>query len=186
MARQLRAAGQAVALLAVIDGDAPAASRPRVRPTPAAIVRSLTNAMSWIVDDLTAPGSGVFLERLGRKGRRARHRVARRVPGLQRNLSHDIRDELGASRMPESSVPWLLALNSALSSFLPERYSGTVSLFRARTSSSSSPSSATAAGRQLAARVDVHVVKGNHLSILRDPIVARLAEVLDQGLQLVD
>ena len=33
----------------------------------------------------------------------------------------------------------------------------------------------------LAARVDVHVVKGNHLSILRDPIVARLAESARPG-----
>jgi thioesterase domain-containing protein len=63
--------------------------------------------------------------------------------------------------------------------YCPRPYPGRLTLFRARTSGLFQHVVRDRGWRALAETVDIDVVKGNHLSILREPAVRRLAEAIE-------
>jgi len=114
MARQLRASGEKVALLAIIDGDAPASVRITGTWTPAGVGRFVRNLGFWFFDDLLQTTPHSVCTRLGSKIRLFRDRLTASGPTAR---SADIRDALGVPDMHERNIPWLEAFSDAMGKY---------------------------------------------------------------------
>jgi amino acid adenylation domain-containing protein len=184
MAQQLRAAGEEIELLGIIDGDAPAPMTRTDRRTARDVVRWMINVGAWIVDDLLVSD----LEDLKLRSRSKLKLIARRLGLSGRRTSStegakpDIRDELGVPELTAQQIPWLEAYADAMRGYQPDPYKGRVTLFRARTFGLRQRVVRDRGWGRLADFVDVQVIKGNHASILRDPAVRHLAAAIDDCL----
>ena len=182
MARQLVAAGERVGSLVVIDGDGPQwSSKPRGW-TASGAVRGVRNAGYWIADDFVPSAVGRWRgghDPVGHVVRGAR----RRIRQLARRASHDdVRDRLGVSGMPDWSVPWLEAYADAIARYRPHCYHGRLTLIRARTFGLFRPVLHDRGWTPFATDVDVLVMKGDHASIVREPLAATLAQLIEKCL----
>jgi len=72
----------------------------------------------------------------------------------------------------------------ALSQYSPSSYPGKVDLFLAEKRAKTEPKDQLGGWRDLAAELEVHIVPGDHFSIVREPDVIPLASMLGQQLQL--
>jgi thioesterase domain-containing protein len=179
--QQLLAGGKHVALLAIIDAQAPQPCTRRLRFTPAEALRFAKNMAWWIVDDLLASNAADLLVRTRSKARLLRA-WTRRIIHRSREQG-DIRDRLGTPRLPERYVPWLEAYLDARERYRPQPYRGRIVLLRARTR----PLFGNLArdngwGAIAQGRVDVRVIAGDHGNILREPRVRLLAEALTNAM----
>ena len=178
MAQQLRAAGEEVALLALIDCSAPRTRRSGWL-TPSSIVHLVRNTAYWFQDDdffrdgLT-PAIGRLKSRLLRERQRLRNALRGDAP------VEDVRHALGLWTFPEDSREFLAALRAALRSYAPKPYSGAVMVIRARTRrlGSLTPPREDLGWRSLADGVHTRMVPGAHDTIVREPRVRELAAVL--------
>lgn len=170
MAQQLRAAGEAVALLAIID-TAPVGVPVSRQSVLRRIARQIANIPAWIRDDAMSSPPADLLQR-----------VRRRASVLARRLRHGgtspltVRDVVN---FPERSGRWeqfVQAHFRAMRAYRATRYDDRVTLFRARTHPLTWLNDTEAAWRQIARDVDVHVASGTHFSIVREPNVRMLAE----------
>lgn len=177
MARQLRASGQDVALLAMIDTEAPAVGGGFGWREPGFVGAYLRNLASWIVDDefLRSPTADK-IERLRSKGRLLRDRVRSFV---RSGAAPDIRDVLGVWRFPERHRAFLETHSRALANYEPHEYDGPITLIRARTVSLATvPPYDLGWSRLARGPLDVCVVPGAHDNILTEPRVEQLAAQL--------
>ena len=130
MAQQLLAAGDQVALLALIDCPAPRPSR-KDWPTPS-IAHLVKNAAYWLQDDdFFRDGPSVAIGRL--KSRLLRERDRFRGALRRGGAEADIRHALGLWAFPEGSREFLAALRRTLSGYVPKPYAGVVTVIRSRT-----------------------------------------------------
>jgi thioesterase domain-containing protein len=178
MAQQLRAQGEDVALLAMIDGEAP---EPPDRVTPGTLPRAaayVRNLASWIVDDdFFRSHPADQLARLQSKGRVLRATLAALV--TRRAADVDIRDALGVWRFPDRHREFLEAHAQALANYTAHEYLGPITLIRARTLPFASVCADDLGWRRLAkGGLEIRVIHGAHDNILTEPRVRGLAAQL--------
>ena len=132
MAQQLRAQGEEVALLAMIDGEAPESGNRADRWTLRHLTSYLGNLASWVVDDdffRSAP-----VDQIARVRSRARMFRARIMSLASRGSTEvDIRDVLGVWKFPDRHRAFLEAHANALATYTAREYLGPITLIRART-----------------------------------------------------
>jgi amino acid adenylation domain-containing protein len=180
MAQQLRAAGEDVALLAMLDAPAPGSREAGL--TPATAWRLLKNAAYWPVDDQ--------FFRMGWPAQRARVRAKfkamqtriRRRRSAQDSETGDVRDRLGLWAMPASARDYLERYVEMTRAYRPQPYDGAITLLRARTLSLGFRGAPDLGWRTLAQGVTLRVIPGAHDTILQEPGVRRLAAALVERL----
>jgi thioesterase domain-containing protein len=184
MARQLSAAGERVALLAVLDEPAPHRARGwRWGPRPAA--RFLGNLPRWLLDYLTQRSPGQILLDGWRAGRRALKRalgLVGRLRGLEpARASFD--EAYSGVEVPESFRGIWEANYRAEMAYRPGPYAGRLTLLRARVQPLLGPHEPTLGWGALArGGVDIRRVPGNHVTLLKEPHLKALAEQLQKAL----
>jgi thioesterase domain-containing protein/acyl carrier protein len=184
IAQQLRAAGQEVSLLAMIDCSAPGGAR-RSHEWPTALFHLFKNAAYWMVDDdFLNAGLGAASGRLRSKAItwRARLRGA-----LNRGTPEDVdvRHALGLWHYPDNARDFLEAFHRALTTYQPRPYDGTVTVIRSRTRRlvAFAPMNPDLGWQRLASGgVHTRLVPGAHDTIIREPRVRKLADALSQSL----
>lgn len=181
MAQRLLAAGEEVALLAVIDtapwstGDGSVAARLR------GLWSILANVPFWIRHDLLESRPAEVLGRLGRhlqlRWRRLRSLLAGRREGV-----HRVADVVDLEQIPKANHEFMELHYRAYREYRPDFYPGRVTLFKARASPLFFTGSSPKLWHRLAREVAVRRIPGNHLSMLREPRVRLFAEALEASL----
>jgi thioesterase domain-containing protein len=168
MACQLQAQGERMALLAVLDGYAPASVRTHGSPTdPRDVVRFARNVPYWLGD----------YAHLGYKPLLARvRRYARRIQRANLAQPEDALDDTSALTADARTL--ITCHMRALRAYRPERYEGRLSLFRVRRLSLLRAHDPTMGWGQLASGVELHFLSGSHHNILEAPHVQSLAAQL--------
>jgi aspartate racemase len=175
MARQLRATGQDIGLLAMIDSWCPGRS-------PAPLRRRLgrQGKMVWRL--------------VAQNVRRLAALDAHAVPGFLRQRAENIVVRLigtpayrWSQRLQRPVLPLFRQLPRALAQaakcYRPPIYPGSVTVFRARPPDARPPVSTLGWSRVAMGGVEVHDVPGEHLSIMHEPHVEELANQLRGCLQ---
>jgi thioesterase domain-containing protein len=187
MARQLRAAGEDVGLVAVIDYWLVDTIDRRLHVRVADFLRNLPR---WIQDDLVRVSPATVWGRvksagriLSAKWRRALTRSARSDAGP----SIDIRDRLGMWRFPDYQVAALERAFKMFQEYKPQPYDGDILLIRARTLPLFPVRVAPDMGWRsiVSGTVTIRDVAGSHETILQEPLVAGVAEVLREQVDRV-
>lgn len=185
VARQLRAAGERVALLALLDSGVAATQEESASPTSWRATLSGIGARVWrIATAVVAGREGPRGSYLQRRWRRVRSRLETRR-WRRRNEYASLASRIAAGeRLP---IPEMLrhvrqANLLAYQHYRPSFYDGEVTLFYA---TQRDTADSIAAWRALAASVDVRPVPGNHTTILEEPNVRTLARELDAVLARV-
>jgi amino acid adenylation domain-containing protein len=173
MARRLRAEGEQVEMLALLDTGSPASRRPAGELSDEEVFAGLARDLA------------------GLSGRRLNL-----DPERLRGLSPEERlRELQATGVlpPDLDLPDLLELLelfqghlAALRDYRPRLYDGPIVLFRARGSLPPETVDPTLGWGALAREVDLHLLEGHHYSILRGPEVEALAAGLRRRLDAAD
>lgn len=187
VARQLREAGHEVGLLAVLDHPAPGSSYSSVRGllTP--------RGLATLLGETLPARMGRFVA-IPRREKLPRLKVAAVAEfwAARRSMERLLRKRKGDGAPSRRPPPWFRDLlrqipepqrvefqrhRDALARYAPASYEGRVTLFRVRGHALWSSQDAAKGWRQLArGGVDVVVLPGNHISIMRPPIVERLAD----------
>ena len=179
MAQQLQADGARVGLVVVIDHALPGVT------ARFDVTEFLRNVPYWVMDD--------FLRATGEElAARARGKVKRLfdlsagVFQREARLRSDIRDALGMWNAPDSKIEWIQGFYEQYLAYKPQRYTGAVTIMRARAQPLLSPHRPPEFGwGKLAVKgVRVHRIPGSHANILQDPWVQRIAAHLQADLDL--
>ena len=179
MARQLRRLGEEVALLAMIDCSAPGRPRPSLLSA-AHWLQIPKKTAYWVMDD------DFFRDGVSAAWGRVRSKVtwwrqARRVRHGAAAPEVDIRHALGLWRYPDASREFLAVLHRALRSYQPPPYAGSIAVIRARSRkllARALPEPDLGWRRFVTGPVWTAVVAGAHDTIVREPRVRQLADVL--------
>ena len=179
MARQLRARGRAISLLAIFD-QAPTEPQPTIPFGTRWLIEFLRNLPYWFTDDFQRSPRGEMIGRLRVKVRMYSAEMRRAFARSgQRTARHDIRDVLGMWRAPDESLRRLEVEYEALTTYVPQVYGGRITLFRARAGPLFHFFPPDMGWTNLAAGgVDVRVVPGSHTTMLAAPYVRVVAEQL--------
>jgi UDP-N-acetylmuramate:L-alanyl-gamma-D-glutamyl-meso-diaminopimelate ligase len=185
-ARQLREAGHEVGLLAIVDHPAPTGSYASVRGllTPRGLATLLRETLPARTSRFVAIPrreklarlkstaryelwvAGGALEGLVRRRKRGRAATPRLAPWFRETLR----------QMPEARRNRLLRHREALARYVPGPYDGRVTLFRVRGNEIFSSQDPQKGWREIAhGGVDVIVIPGGHVSLMKPPAVDRLA-----------
>jgi MbtH protein len=186
MARQLRAQGEAVGLLAVLDERSnPGQARAPFRPT--FLVEFLKNLPRWVWYDLCQSGLSAMLTRLrlrvqGVLTRPPRQRDGRgTAPGAAAHKAGEVFD---LARLPESYRKLLEYHYQLVLEYQPQAYAGRVTLLRAKAQPLSRLQAGDLGWSELAGGgVEVIAVPGSHDYLLKEPYVGVLAQRLGACLQ---
>ncbi|HEX5216632.1 MAG TPA: amino acid adenylation domain-containing protein [Vicinamibacterales bacterium] len=182
MAQQLEAAGEPVALLAMIDASAPKAAPEPV--TPHTVWRLVKNAAYWTLDDEFLRSDWASRRaRVSAKLRAIRARGRHQTNRAALEAGADVRDLLGLWHVPPHARRFLERYMRMTAAYYPRRYASTVTLFRARALKLSYTGADDLGWSQLAQNVVVRYVPGAHDTILRPPRVGELAAAMSQELQ---
>lgn len=161
MALQLRARGEAVAFLAIIDVEAPTERR-----GPAVL-----NALAWHLENLGALDARGKLRYVSRRARSKLRRIVARVFRRARG-----------ERLPPALQEVERRHNLAAQAYHPQVYPGAVILFRTSLDRAAyAPDYGW--GKWAAGGVEVHPVPGDVLTVLTEPHVRLLARELGEALQ---
>jgi amino acid adenylation domain-containing protein len=177
MARQLQAAGQAVALLALFDTY----SRLWHRPARNSGLRFIWQRLGFHVGAVRRLEPGRRFRYLARKGSSALAWVGRKVRGLYGSLYASVRRPLPTAYDRVRAANW-----RAATVYVPKSYDGAITLFRA-TGMGLASSDDPYLGWGEVSGVDIEVIEvpGVHRSILREEQDTRaLAEKLSDRLRL--
>ncbi len=183
MARALRAAGEEVAMLALINCVPPNFTYDRVHVTPGFCLRFLKNLVYW----------GKYVLQLKQGQRRAflgwkLHAIKSRLlhwlrPSDSTPLNFDIEDFVDLSAQPEGRRGLWEAHVKALFSHHPQPYPGHVHLFRTPGHSLLCSFDETLGWRELATGgLTVRIVPGAHETVMNEPHVRTLACEMQQCL----
>ncbi len=185
MARQLWAAGRPVALVAIIDQQAPGASG-RGRGAPETLMNFVGNLPGWVADYLAGLSARQVLADFCWAGKR----IARKSAGLlRRRLGKGVArptfpEAYGGVNVPEKCRPVWEANFRADAEYRPQAYPGRVTLLRARVQPFFGPHESTLGwGRLAQGGVDVRRVAGKHLNLLKEPQLTSLAAGLTAALE---
>ncbi len=167
MACQLTEAGEAVALVALLDSYAPSAAG-RARWRPAALINILASLPHWLID-LSRLERQEIVERLRRW-----LLIARR--GHQAVTATDYVGPSAMAQMSPRHRAFVEAHYQAILDYWPRPYSGTVTLFRAQAQALSRAADPDKGWRRLAlGGVDIREFRGSHHTVLSEPYVGELA-----------
>jgi amino acid adenylation domain-containing protein len=174
MARQLAAAGQAVALVALLDSYAPSApGQARLRP---AALRNLAASLPHWLRDLSRLERRQILARVRRRRLAAQHGAATLTAG-------DYLGEAELAELPARHRAFVDAHWQALAAYQPQAYAGRVTLFRAQAQALSRAGDPDKGWGALAlGGVDIRQFPGSHRTLLSEPWVAGLARVMQTKL----
>jgi amino acid adenylation domain-containing protein len=178
MAQQLHQKGHTVAFLGMID-DGPSLCHGKWTGITTELPYFLANMPRWLIHRLARKKPSTLISGAGRKLKDSMRRlVPGRTPvwiGLERYLD--------LSRFSERDRKRLIMHYQALMNYSPRKYPGRITVFRARTQplwGSHQPDLGW--GQVTGKGVNVHIVPGDHSSLLEEPNVralsARLAEAL--------
>jgi thioesterase domain-containing protein len=180
MAQQLRAQGQQVAFLGIID-TWPSEDWPR---TLAYAGRWLRNLPKWLAHDFAQSSSEANKNRV-RRGLRLVNRIARKLTtpfGGTRQERH-VADHINISLLPDAIQRSYEANYHAFISYKPEPYDGRATVFRASAQPLLAPLERDHGwGRYVRGGVTVVHVRGNHTTILIPPLVRELTAALERAL----
>ena len=167
VARQLSAAGHEVGMLVLIDTRRPG-WRMTARTLPPTAWRFVANLPGWVRDDL-----------LQSSRQQAWRNVRRHLRQAMRGR-HTLEGIIDTSRYSAEARLAMQREFDLLEAYRPLPWSGPVTLIRAQTQPLLLLHDEAALGWSAAAPcgVDVVTLPGNHLTIMREPNVARLADVL--------
>jgi amino acid adenylation domain-containing protein len=133
MAQQLRAQGQPVGLLAVLDQPLGGAETRGDRWRPGPVVGFLKNVPRWVACDLLRTRPGALFARLRGKVRTLARKVAAFARGRGREAYKvDAESAFDARHLPRPYLDLIHRLYRALLAYEPHAYPGRVTLFRAR------------------------------------------------------
>lgn len=174
MARRLVDRGEEVELVALIDSFAPSGLREPENLSDQVLITSLIEDL----EGLSGRSYGLSPDSLRQATRDEALRVA-----LDRMKSLDLAPrDFGLSELCDLFEVYQANL-MALMSYNPQRYSGRVTLFKARPSiSEQEPDSTLGWSRLAAGGVEVHEMETNHYSIIAEPCVRSLAARLNEKL----
>jgi len=177
MARQLKAAADDVALVAIVEGYAPSADGRRhgLRGEWRFAVNFVRTLPFWLRDYL----------QLGRIGLQARTRRVIRVAGKHllrlagRKAQVELRDLYDDVAARPAQIQKLLEANlAAARQYSPAPYAGRLVLFRTPRMHLSAPAKDMGWSALSTEPVDVQMIPGSHTTILQEPQVSVLAEKL--------
>lgn len=182
MARQLRARGEEVALVALLD-CAPANGSYEILPwwRPGFAFKFMRNLYYWLAD-FSKLKTETRREFVARKARVWRRKLARKFSWKSRTkpgTEVDLEEVIEVSKFPENELQlWQRHLN-ALAVHVSRPYPGRVTLFRTRGQPLfCSLEEDFGWGKLAAGGVDIRLVAGAHESIFTEPAVQHLAAEL--------
>jgi thioesterase domain-containing protein/acyl carrier protein len=187
MARQLEAAGEAVALLAVMEGSAPQRYHERTSVIHPRRALAIWRNLPYWLEDYRKLGVAGLRQQARRKLRVWRKRLLRRLGQPQETEPQDVvADDL--SVVPQHHMEILRLQVRAMHAYEPQPYGGAVTLFVAKGATVTKAlfgSLDTASGWQKLARggVQVRLVDGGHRNIHMQPYVPSLARELADALR---
>jgi thioesterase domain-containing protein len=175
MAQQLQSRGDRVALVVLIDADAPAGPAPRDARV---WLEYLRNLATWSIDDdFFRSGLSNAVDRIRSKGRVWRARLTQSL--MRRDIAVDIRDALGVWKFPGEHRKFLEVHSRALASYKPRPYDGPMAILRARTAPLSEWRSPDLGWGAIArGGLAIQTIRGAHDNILTEPRVQVLAAKL--------
>lgn len=186
MARQLRAMGQPVALLAIMDHSPPNVNFQLSPWNPVFWGRFLKNLPYWLHDFMQLNPTQM-LARIRRKTRVLGQNLLKsgRPAGYeptQADLEAVIDKDLAL--IPPKHHPLLKAHYQAMSNYIPQPYQGQVTLFRTHRHSLFGPFDPNMGwDRLVSGGIEIKEIKGFHANILQEPYVQILAEQLKASLE---
>jgi amino acid adenylation domain-containing protein len=180
MAQQLRAQGEEVGLVAILDHRPLALLDQRACWRPGHLIDFLRNLPWWVVDDLLHAGFGEIAERFRIKLKALKKKLAARFgwPGAGPAL-RGVDEYFDVDRLPANFRRFVHEHHRALLAYDTRPYPGRVTVFLAR-----AQPLFRARGRDggwgpfAAGGVQVVITPGNHDSMLREPHVRTLARQL--------
>jgi thioesterase domain-containing protein/acyl carrier protein len=180
MAQQLRAQGETVALLAVLDHTPPPTRYRRFVWTPTLPLALVCNAAKWVMEDVWHAGRGRRLAVLKRKAAAAVKQYQRWLK-LSRSASgrNDVTEIFEGRTIPPEFRRLLEAHYQAMREYLPQPYAGRVALFRANVRPLLRLHGWDLGWRRIAAKdLEIRAVPGNHETMLKPPHAGVLARAL--------
>jgi thioesterase domain-containing protein len=177
MALQLRAAGEAVALVAILDGDT---GLPAGAPTS---LLAAGDDLTPLLLDMARYAAGIWGKDLGLQAAE----LAGRDPELQLQLfvararAAGLVHQAGSLEQVRRLVAVFRANVAAYRAYRPRPYDGNLLLVRAAASVTGEPD---LGWETLAAAVSRHQAPGNHVTLLAEPHVAALAGLLQSAIAL--
>jgi thioesterase domain-containing protein len=185
MARQLRAQGREVALLAIIDtGPAwrpPASFTELLRAAPGCLM----NLPRWSAEFVTHVGAFPLRRKLRQRTRSIQQFLLSKLGGTaQPKSAPRYEDMFELDVLTERTRQLLPSHFQALMRYNPGAYEGRLTLFRARTRPLiHTPRHDMGWGEVVKGGVDVEVVAGGHSTMLAEPHVRELAAALRRKLE---
>jgi amino acid adenylation domain-containing protein len=177
-AQQLLRQGHRVALLAALD-EGPASGRDTLLSRPTALLHFLANLPRWLADELSQRGPAA----LARDGLRKLRVWGRRLSRRARPPA-DLEEVVDVSACSLASRAAMAARYQAYRAYTPRPYPGRVTLFRARVQPLLGCHRPDLGWGEMArGGGEVHVVPGNHATMLREPGVRALAASLSAALE---
>jgi thioesterase domain-containing protein/acyl carrier protein len=180
MAQQLHHQGERVALLAILDHTPPPLRYRRFVWTPTLPLDLIVNAAGWLVEEFWRVGRGKRWTALRRKTTQAGSqflRIFRRSTGNSGKT--DAESVFGGETVPESFRGLVESHYQILRDYVPQRYPGAVTLFRAKSRPLLRLHGKDLGWRDLAeGGLKIISVPGNHETMLREPNVQLLAKSL--------
>jgi len=185
MAQQLKARGEEVALLVMIDASPPNLSNLIRRSRLRFACDTLMNLPIWIVDNLLRSDPKRALNRmLGRASTIRRTLSVTNGQGGDRLPEVDPQVWFGVKEIPEPMMQIVNALYRARCRYESRPYPGKVTLIRTRWQPLLNPREPMLGWDRIAQQgVEVHVVPGTHTSCLEEPHVETLAGALAECLE---
>jgi thioesterase domain-containing protein len=184
VARRLAARGRRVRLLAVIDTGPFWRQRCRRMDRLRALLRAPLNLPFWFCDRIVRSAPGETWEWLRDKVKSSWGRARRvfRIGRGRRSVAPG-EEPVISPTVPAELRPLVEANTRAFRAYVPGPFPGRVTLFRARTRHLLLPTPDDLGWGSLAGGgVEVHIIPGHHVSILREPNVRTLARRLTEAL----
>jgi amino acid adenylation domain-containing protein len=177
MAQQMHQLGRRVAFLAMLD-DGPSLTYGAGHWGPRTVAAFLANLPRWLREEGSRLGIRGLLAALRRKlgSRRRRGRAAQAD-------APNVEDVVDLSAFSTATGRIMAAHYRALMAYQPRLYAGRITLFRARVQSMSRcPLPDLGWGALASDGMEIHVVPGGHYSMLLEPNVPVLGELLSDAL----
>lgn len=171
MAQQLTQAGQQIGLLAILDTPAPCN-----KPSLCQSLKFLLGTALWSTLPFLLDYGALATNRLPWLSRWQWSAIARQLP-------EESRLQLMDEATIRSLLPIVYANSQAAYRYVPQPYSGRITLFKAAEQPDATEQDQKLGWNALASEIELHQVPGNHLSLLRQPHVQILAQQLRQCLE---
>jgi thioesterase domain-containing protein len=174
MAQQLQQTGRHVDLLVALDGAPFNTGAGRSPWNPVYGLKLLRNLPLWISDDLLTDFS---LTAFARRVRNKAAFISTRVTAMlgRHQAINEVEGFQDASNWSPAEWELMRYLNDALRRYVPKPYAGRVLLYRSRTEPLYHLFEVDRVWRHLSSDVTTIRVPGTHLTLIREPHVARLA-----------